>query len=341
MGTEALIATTDSQHVTEARAGDPRLHPARRRQAPIARRIAVLWGAGADAGSGSPARPGSASAAVRVHRFMGATYVASATALSGPILAPTAYTGLVASAGFTVLDLAMLFMTWTAVRMITAGRYGEHRRWMIRSFSLIMAGVMLRVWTPIYDGLAAVGIVDFPSRRRTPRLPGWDGSRTCCLRSGSPAALRKLQTGHEPAQLRRFSYVGEEELGLRGVSGVGGAYNRTSSISMANPASVPTCLRWSRGHPETRNGALRNGTTMSSKSASTIPTASHPPGVITSCKPVSTSTMRFAGQHEQREERHHSVETILGRGGVDDVTLPNLASGTLPGQASLTKCGRR
>jgi uncharacterized membrane protein len=100
---------------------------------------------------------------VPVHRFMGATYVASATALgvSGLILAPTAYTGVVASAGFTVLDLAMLFTTWTAVRMILASRYGEHRRWMIRSFSLIMAGVMLRVWTPIYGALAAAGIVDF------------------------------------------------------------------------------------------------------------------------------------------------------------------------------------
>jgi uncharacterized membrane protein len=100
---------------------------------------------------------------VRVHRFMGATYVASATALgvTGLILAPTAYTGLVASAGFTVLDLAMLFTTFTAVRMIVAGQYGDHRRWMIRSFSLIMAGVMLRLWTLIYGGLAAVGIVDF------------------------------------------------------------------------------------------------------------------------------------------------------------------------------------
>ena len=100
---------------------------------------------------------------VRVHRFFGATYVAAATALgvSGLILAPTAYTGQVASAGFTVLDLAMLFTTWTAVRMILAGRFGEHRRWMIRSFSLIMAGVMLRVWAPIYDALAAAGIVDF------------------------------------------------------------------------------------------------------------------------------------------------------------------------------------
>jgi uncharacterized membrane protein len=102
---------------------------------------------------------------VPVHRFMGATYVASATALgvSGLILAPTAYTGLVASAGFTVLDLLMLFTTWTAVRMILAGRYGEHRRWMIRSFSLIMAGVMLRVWMPIHGVLAAAGIVNFSS----------------------------------------------------------------------------------------------------------------------------------------------------------------------------------
>jgi uncharacterized membrane protein len=100
---------------------------------------------------------------VRLHRFMGATYVAGTTALglSGLVLAPTAYTGLVASAGFTVLDLAMLFTTWTAVRMIVARRYGEHRRWMIRSFSLILGGVMLRVWIPTYEALSATGIVHF------------------------------------------------------------------------------------------------------------------------------------------------------------------------------------
>ena len=109
---------------------------------------------------------------VSVHRFMGATYVASATALgvSGLILAPTAYTGLVASAGFTVLDLAMLFTTWKAVRMILAGRYVAHRRWMIRSFSLIMAGVMLRVWTQVYGALAAAGIVDFSFETAYPAI---------------------------------------------------------------------------------------------------------------------------------------------------------------------------
>jgi hypothetical protein len=38
----------------------------------------------------------------------------------GPDSRPTAYTGLMASTGFTVLDLVMLFTTWTAVRMILA-----------------------------------------------------------------------------------------------------------------------------------------------------------------------------------------------------------------------------
>jgi uncharacterized membrane protein len=100
---------------------------------------------------------------VRVHRACGAVYVASATGLglTGLVLAPTAYTGLGASAAFTLLDLAMLFTTWTALRMIMAGRYAEHRRWMIRSFSLIWAGVMLRLWMPLYDGLAGAGLVSF------------------------------------------------------------------------------------------------------------------------------------------------------------------------------------
>src|SRR3712207_8386677 len=76
---------------------------------------------------------------VRVHRACGAVYLASATGLgvTGLILAPTAYTGLGASVGFTLLALATLFTTWTALRMVLAGRYAEHRRWMIRSFSLI------------------------------------------------------------------------------------------------------------------------------------------------------------------------------------------------------------
>jgi uncharacterized membrane protein len=99
---------------------------------------------------------------LRMHRFLGAVYIASATALglTGLVLAPTAYTGLVAVLGFTFLDLAMLFTTWTAVRMVAARRIGEHRRWMIRSFSLILAGVMLRLMTFAHAVLTAAGLTD-------------------------------------------------------------------------------------------------------------------------------------------------------------------------------------
>jgi uncharacterized membrane protein len=99
---------------------------------------------------------------VRVHRVSGVVYVSSATglAVSGLVLAPTAYTGPVAATGFTLLGVGTLFTTWTALRMVLAHRYAEHRRWMTYSFSLIWAGVMLRIWTPIYGGLAGLGLVD-------------------------------------------------------------------------------------------------------------------------------------------------------------------------------------
>jgi hypothetical protein len=98
----------------------------------------------------------------RVHRFLGAVYIGSATALglTGLVLAPTAYTGLVAVLGFTFLDFAMLFTTWTAVRMVLARRIEDHRRWMIRSFSLILAGVTLRLMTFSHAALTATGATD-------------------------------------------------------------------------------------------------------------------------------------------------------------------------------------
>ena len=100
---------------------------------------------------------------VRAHRVAGGIYVASATglAVSGLVLAPTAYTGPVAATGFTLLGVGTLFTTWTALRMVLTHRYAEHRRWMILSFSLIWAGVMLRIWVPVYGLLAGIGLVDF------------------------------------------------------------------------------------------------------------------------------------------------------------------------------------
>jgi hypothetical protein len=100
---------------------------------------------------------------LRLHRCFGVTYIASCTGLglSGLILATTSYAGWTTSLAFGLLGLSMLFTTWTALRMVLARRIGDHRRWMIRSFSLIFAGVMLRVLSPLYSLLSGVGLVSF------------------------------------------------------------------------------------------------------------------------------------------------------------------------------------
>jgi uncharacterized membrane protein len=100
---------------------------------------------------------------VRVHRTLGAVYVTSCTGLglSGLVLATTSYPNWVTSLGFGLLGLSMLFTTWTALRMIIARRFSDHRRWMIRSFSLIFAAVSLRIMTPLYGALSSAGLVSF------------------------------------------------------------------------------------------------------------------------------------------------------------------------------------
>ena len=100
---------------------------------------------------------------VRVHRSLGVVYIASCTGLglSGLVLATTSYPSWVTSLGFGLLGLSMLLTTWTALRMVLAGRYGDHRRWMIRSFSLILAAVSLRIMTPLYGLLSGAGLVSF------------------------------------------------------------------------------------------------------------------------------------------------------------------------------------
>jgi|tagenome__1003787_1003787.scaffolds.fasta_scaffold20981189_3 hypothetical protein len=91
----------------------------------------------------------------RVHRTVGITYLTTATigGLSGLGLAPTAYTGLVASLGFGTLAVLWLACTWTGFAMVMRHRFADHRRWMIRSFSLVFAGVTLRLILGTYTAV--------------------------------------------------------------------------------------------------------------------------------------------------------------------------------------------
>jgi uncharacterized membrane protein len=90
-----------------------------------------------------------------VHRALGLTYLAAATVggLGGLGMAPTAYTGIVASLGFAAMGCCWLACTWTGFWMIMRGRVADHRRWMIRSFSLVFGGVSLRLILGTYSAL--------------------------------------------------------------------------------------------------------------------------------------------------------------------------------------------
>jgi hypothetical protein len=94
-------------------------------------------------------------ARARVHRTLGFTYLTAATVggLGGLGLAPTAYTGAVASLGFAAMGVCWLASTWIGFVLILRGRIADHRRWMIRSFSLVLGGVTLRLILGTYSVL--------------------------------------------------------------------------------------------------------------------------------------------------------------------------------------------
>lgn len=86
-----------------------------------------------------------------LHRLLGKTYVVSAllAGLAGLYMAFFSYGGLDTHLGFGGLALATLFTTSRAYVLVRARRFVEHREWMIRSYALIFAAVMLRIQAPL------------------------------------------------------------------------------------------------------------------------------------------------------------------------------------------------
>lgn len=103
--------------------------------------------------------------AVRLHRVTGLLYVAGAFAggVAGLALASTAHGGAVPSVGFGTQAVLWLVTTGIGLRMVLAGRFADHRRWMLRSYALAFAAVTLRLLLGLHSGLEAVGfaVVDF------------------------------------------------------------------------------------------------------------------------------------------------------------------------------------
>ena len=89
--------------------------------------------------------------APKVHRWMGRTYVIACLlgGISGLLLATGTNAGPIAQAGFGLLAVCWIFANVQAWRLALAGRFAEHRRWMVRSFAMTFAAVTLRLYLPI------------------------------------------------------------------------------------------------------------------------------------------------------------------------------------------------
>jgi hypothetical protein len=89
--------------------------------------------------------------AIGRHRWMGRGYVLAVLigGLGALGLAPHSMGGLVTHVGFGLLAVLWLTATFMAYVRIRAGDRARHRVWMIRSYALTLAAVMLRIYLPL------------------------------------------------------------------------------------------------------------------------------------------------------------------------------------------------
>lgn len=87
-----------------------------------------------------------------LHRWSGRIYgIAILTGgASGLVLSIGAIDRPAVAFGFGILSVLWIAVTVQAVRRAMAGRFTEHRRWMIRSFALTFAAVTLRLELPLF-----------------------------------------------------------------------------------------------------------------------------------------------------------------------------------------------
>jgi uncharacterized membrane protein len=88
---------------------------------------------------------------IAIHRWMGRAYAIGVLVggLGALILATRAQFGLPSRVGFGLLAVLWLTATAQAYRSIRARNQPLHRRWMIRSYALTFAAVMLRIYLPL------------------------------------------------------------------------------------------------------------------------------------------------------------------------------------------------
>lgn len=86
------------------------------------------------------------------HRWMGRAYVflgVLPSGLVGIVVALTSLMGVPGRLGNVTLAVVWLLMTYRAYKSARRRQFGDHRRWMIRSFALTTSIVMNRIWSVV------------------------------------------------------------------------------------------------------------------------------------------------------------------------------------------------
>ncbi len=91
----------------------------------------------------------------KTHEAIGMIYLVciSLSGICSLLLAINAEGGLPARIGFFLLGLVWLSTTYVAYTFLLKGKYSQHGDWMLRSYAITFAAVMLRIWLPLFEGL--------------------------------------------------------------------------------------------------------------------------------------------------------------------------------------------
>ena len=99
---------------------------------------------------------------LNAHRNIGKVYVLSCllSGIAGFVIAYFAMGGWIASLGFMSMAVTWLFFTAKAWMTIRKKDVPLHQAWMIRSFSVTLAAVTLRIWIPIFLGVFGMEFIE-------------------------------------------------------------------------------------------------------------------------------------------------------------------------------------
>jgi uncharacterized membrane protein YozB (DUF420 family) len=95
-----------------------------------------------------------------LHKAIGLTYLTSVSlsSIGGLLLAPITLGGFTTHFGFGLLAILWGTTTTYGYTLIRKRNWRSHREWMIRSYALCFAFVMLRIWYPGIEALGASNV---------------------------------------------------------------------------------------------------------------------------------------------------------------------------------------